>query len=113
MIACGSQIVLCDCPVIFGNFERSDSPEDRLKFTKWLKSTGIKAKEIEELTGTQMHSHWLCVQLDGQTGIPTPEMFEKLLKSPKIKIVPNYIKELVYGFEFYKKNKYSEIMRGE
>lgn len=97
--------------VILGSFEGSNSPEDRLKFTKWLKSTGIKAKEIEELTGTQMHSHWLCVQLNGQTEIPTPEMFEKLLKSYKIKTVPKYIKELVYGFENYKKNKFDEIRK--
>lgn len=98
-------------PVIFGNFERGNSPEDRLKFTKWLKSTGIKAKEIEELTGTQMHSHWLCVQLNGQTEIPTPEMFERLLKSPKIKVVPNYIRGLVYGYETYKQKKYNEISK--
>jgi DNA modification methylase len=33
--------------------------ERRIRFTKWLKSTGITANQINELTGTQMASHYL------------------------------------------------------
>lgn len=42
-----------------------------------------------------MSSHYLCTNPDGQPEIPTPEMFNLLLRSDKIKDVPDRIKELV------------------
>lgn len=96
-------------PIILGGYERVDSPEKRLEFTTWLRSTGITAQEVNALTGTQMSSHYLCAKIDGQTEIPTPEMFVRLLKSEKIQNVPNRIKQLVYGEQANKKKKYDDI----
>lgn len=71
--------------------------EQKLDFTLWLRSTGITPIEVDEITCTQMSSHWLCAKIDGQLGIPSPEQFEKLRKSEKVRDVPRYIEKLVYG----------------
>lgn len=71
--------------------------EETLAFTRWLKSTGITAKEVNELTGSFMASHYLCVREGGQSAVPTPDMFEKLKRSPKVEEIPGYIDRLVYG----------------
>ena len=76
---------------------RFHSEEETLSFTRWLKSTGIKAKEVNELTGTQMASHYLCTTPGGQTAVPTEDQFEKLRKSPKLRKIPDYILRIVYG----------------
>lgn len=82
-------------PAILGGGAKH-TKEQRLTFTRWLKSTGITAEEIDALTNSSMSSHYLCTKLDGQPAIPTPEMFELLLKSPKLKNMPEEIKALVY-----------------
>ena len=79
---------------------RFHSEEETLAFTRWLKSTGIKAREINELTGTQMATHYLCTTPGGQTAVPTEDQFEKLRKSPKLRKVPDYILRIVYGGGF-------------
>lgn len=71
--------------------------EETLAFTKWLKSTGITSKEVNELTGTFMASHYLCTTRGGQTAVPTPEMFDKLRRSKHLREVPSYILKIVYG----------------
>lgn len=71
--------------------------EETLAFTRWLKSTGIKAREINELTGTQMATHYLCTTPGGQTAVPTAELFTRLRRSPKLRSVPDYILRIVYG----------------
>lgn len=75
---------------------RFHTEEETLAFTRWLKSTGIKAKEVNELTGTQMASHYLCTTPGGQTSVPTPEMFDRLMRSPKLGDVPAHIMRIVY-----------------
>ena len=86
-------------------------PIHAVEFTTWLKSTGITAKEVNDLTGTQMSSHYLCTKVDGQPAIPTEEQFEKLRKSPKIRDVPQDILDLVYDTEKVKKLKYLDKMQ--
>lgn len=70
---------------------------ETLSFTKWLKSTGITAKEVNGLTGTAMASHYLCTTQGGQCSVPTPEMFDKIRRSAKLRDVPGYIMRIVYG----------------
>ena len=86
-------------------------PIHAVEFTTWLKSTGITAKEVNDLTGTQMSSHYLCTKVDGQPAIPTEEQFDKLRKSPKIRDVPQDILDLVYDTEKVKKLKYLDKMQ--
>lgn len=69
--------------------------DETLTFTRWLKSTGITAAEVNKYTGTQMSSHYLCTKKDGQCEVPTPEQFEKLRKCPKIVSVPSDIAAIV------------------
>lgn len=79
---------------------RCHTEEETLAFTRWLKSTGIKAREINELTGTQMATHYLCTTPGGQTAVPTAELFTRLRSSPKLRSVPDYILRIVYGGGF-------------
>lgn len=82
------------------SFERSlisHTEEETLIFTRWLRSTGIKPNEVNQLTETQMASHYLCVTPGGQCSVPTPDMFLKLKKSPKLRIVPDHILRIVFG----------------
>lgn len=73
------------------------SEDECLAFTSWLKSTGIKAAEVDQLTNTQMSSHYLCTTRGGQVSVPTPEMFDRLRRSPKLREIPPYIMRIVYG----------------
>ena len=68
-----------------------------LLFTRWLKSTGITAAEVNALTGTQMASHYLCTNPNGQYAVPTPEAFDAIKGSEKLRNVPFYIMGIVYG----------------
>ncbi len=86
-------------------------PIHAVEFTTWLKSTGITAKEVNDLTESQMSSHYLCTKVDSQPAIPTEEQFEKLRKSPKIRDVPQDILDLVYDTEKVKKLKYLDKMQ--
>lgn len=76
--------------------EKARTEEEVLAFTGWLRSTGISARECDELTGTQMGSHWLCVTPGGQASVPTAEMFDRLRRSPKLSDVPGRILKIVY-----------------
>lgn len=95
-----SERTLNACAVSLGAKDGSvaHTEDEVLAFTRWLKSTGIKAKEVNWLTGTQMASHYLCTTRGGQCSVPTPEQFEKIRKSASIpRVLPNYIKRIVYG----------------
>ena len=81
----------------YGGETRFRTREEALVFTRWLRSTGITAKEVNALTGTQMSSHYLCTKPGGQTAVPTAEHFEKLRKSEKLRDVPGYILRIVHG----------------
>ncbi len=81
----------------FDRQQRTHTEAEKLMFTRWLKSTGMTAKECNALTGTQMGGHWLCTTPGGQAAAPTPEAFDALRKSPKLKDVPSTIMRLVYG----------------
>lgn len=75
---------------------KAHTEEEVFAFTRWLRSTGVKASELNELTGTQMGSHWLCVTPGGQAAVPTAEMFDRLRHSPKLSDAPGYILAIVY-----------------
>lgn len=95
-----SERTLKACEVPLGKKDAlvSHTEEEVLSFTTWLKSTGISGREVNELTGTQMCSHYLCTTKGGQCAVPTPEQFDKLRKSPKLpKVLPGYIRRIVYG----------------
>ena len=82
--------------MIMGFDERpAHSTEETLTFTRWLKSTGITAAEVNQYTDSQMSSHYLCTNPKGRGSVPTPEQFEKLMKCPKITSIPNDIAKIV------------------
>ncbi len=62
-----------------------------LKFTGWMRTTGLTARQINEATQTQMGSHYLT-QLT-QPAIPTPEIWATL--RPLCADVPAWVDELV------------------
>ena len=65
--------------------------ERALRFTAWMRSTGITAKQINTATETFMGSHYLT---DGeQPEIATADMFDKL--RPSLPAVPPEIEQLV------------------
>jgi len=62
-----------------------------LRFTEWMRSTGITAKQINEITDSFMGSHYLTDR--EQPAVPTEDMFSKL--RPHLPTVPDDIEELV------------------
>ena len=62
-----------------------------LRFTEWMRSTGITAKQINEITDSFMGSHYLTDR--EQPAVPTEDMFAKL--RPHLPTVPDDIEELV------------------
>lgn len=73
-----------------------------LKFTTWLRSTGITAKKIKELTNSEMASHYLSTKT--QPHIPAIEMWKKI-KPELINIkIPLWIEDLFGKDEKYKKD---------
>jgi len=62
-----------------------------LRFTAWMRSTGLTARKINAITKTAMGSHYLT---DGeQPEIPTPEMFDLL--RPHLAAVPPDVEALI------------------
>jgi hypothetical protein len=62
-----------------------------LKFTGWMRTTGVTARQINEATQTQMGSHYLTHLT--QPAIPTPEIWATL--RPLCADVPAWVDELV------------------
>lgn len=61
------------------------------KFTEWMRSTGVTAKQINAATGTFMASHYLTA--GSQPAIPTPELWAII--RPMCGDVPSWVDELV------------------
>jgi len=65
------------------------------KFTEWMRSTGLTARQIDEATGTNMGGHYLTAK--SQPAIPTAALWLKL--RPLCGDVPAWIDELVQRIE--------------
>ena len=65
------------------------------KFTAFMRTTGLSAKQINEATGTCMGSHYLTDK--SQPAIPTCALWEKL--RPLCGEVPSWVDELVRRIE--------------
>jgi site-specific DNA-methyltransferase (adenine-specific) len=68
-----------------------ENRERQLRFTAWMRSTGITAKQISEATGTAMASHYLTS--GSQPAIATADLFDRL--RPHLPEVPEDIERLV------------------
>ena len=69
---------------------------DRLhKFTAWMRTTGLTARQINDATGTFMGSHYLTAK--SQPAIPTPDLWALL--RPLCGDVPEWVDELVDRIE--------------
>lgn len=75
--------------------DKMDGNESRriraLRFTEWMRSTGITGRQINELTASCMASHYLTAK--EQPEVATADMFDKL--RPVLPAVPADIEELV------------------
>ncbi len=75
--------------------DKYDATEARrnrdLRFTKWMRSTGLTASEINEITNSFMGSHYLTDK--EQPAVPTADMFDKL--RPHIGNVPQWVERAV------------------
>ena len=65
------------------------------KFTAWMRTTGLTARQINDATGTRMASHYLTDK--SQPAIPTRELWAKL--RPLCGDVPAWVDELVERIE--------------
>jgi len=65
--------------------------ERDLKFTAWMRSTGITAKQVNELTDSNMGNHYLTDK--EQPTVATAEMFDKLRDS--LPEVPDWVEEMI------------------
>jgi DNA modification methylase len=76
--------------------DKNNGEPNRLhKFTEWMRTTGLKAKEIDKITNTYMGSHYLTDK--SQAAIPTAALW-KLLR-PHIDNIPEWVDELVQRIE--------------
>jgi DNA modification methylase len=84
--------------------DKSDAKVERrardLRFTAWMRSTGITAKEINDLTSSNMGSHYLTDK--EQPAVPTEDMFSLL--RPHLPEVPEDIERLVFDRTVESKN---------
>ena len=75
--------------------DKSDAVEMRrqrdLKFTEWMRSTGITGKQINDLTQSNMGNHYLTDK--EQPAVATAEMFDKL--RPFLPEVPEWVEQMV------------------
>ena len=65
--------------------------ERDLKFTEWMRSTGLKARQIDDITQSNMGGHYLTDK--EQPTVATAEMFDKL--RPYLPEVPEWVEEMV------------------
>ena len=75
--------------------DKSDAVELRrqrdLKFTEWVRSTGMKARQIDDITESNMGGHYLTDK--EQPTVATAEMFNKL--RPYLPEVPDWVEKMV------------------
>ena len=81
-----------------------------LKFTTWMRTTGLKAKQLDEITQTNMGGHYLTTA--SQPAIPTVALWAKI--RPLIADVPQWVDELVDRIEAEREvvGKYETDMGG-
>jgi DNA modification methylase len=93
--------------------DKSDAKVERrardLRFTAWMRSTGITAKKINNLTGSNMGSHYLTDK--EQPTVPTEDMFALL--RPYLPDVPKDIERLVFDRTVESKNFAEREVTGE
>ena len=65
------------------------------KFTAYMRTTGLTARQLDEATGTRMGSHYLTAA--SQPAIPTPTLWAKI--RPMCGDVPPWVDELVDRIE--------------
>lgn len=68
-----------------------ENRERQLQFTAWMRSTGITARQIDDITASKMGNHYTTHPT--QPAIATADMFDKL--RPYLPKVPEYIERLV------------------
>ena len=73
---------------------------DLHKFTKWMRTTGLTATELNNVTGTYMGSHYLTAK--EQPAIPTVKLWGKIKELIKIEI-PEWVNEMVDRIEAERK----------
>ena len=75
--------------------DKYDATEARrnrdLRFTAWMRSTGLTASEINEITNSFMGSHYLTDK--EQPAVATADMFDKL--RPHVGYVPQWVEKIV------------------
>ena len=75
--------------------DKSDAVEMRrqrdLKFTEWMRSTNLKARQIDEITESNMGGHYLTDK--EQPTVATAGMFDKL--RPFLPEVPEWVEQMV------------------
>ena len=75
--------------------DKSDAGEARrkrdLQFTAWMRTTGLTARQIDNITETNMGGHYLTAS--SQPAVATADLFDKL--RPYLPTVPDYIEQMV------------------
>jgi DNA modification methylase len=66
-----------------------------LKFTEWMRTTGLTARQVDKITGTNMGGHYLTAA--SQPAIPTPALWTLL--RPHCGDVPEWVDQLVERVE--------------
>lgn len=93
--------------------DKLDASDERLqravRFTSWMRTTGLTAGQINEITGTYMGSHYLTDK--SQAAIATAEMFDLL--RPHLPVVPASIELLVAERTIESENYKARAVVGE
>jgi hypothetical protein len=76
--------------------DKVNGESDRLhKFTAWMRTTGLTARQLDEITGTNMGGHYLTAK--SQPAIPTAALWAVI--RPHISDLPEWVDELVARIE--------------
>jgi len=76
--------------------DKTNGEPDRLhKFTAWMRTTGMTARQLDDITGTNMGGHYLTAK--SQPAIPTASLWSVI--RPHIADVPDWVDELVARIE--------------
>lgn len=90
--------------------DRTQASRQRaLTFTAWMRSTGITAREIDRVTGTNMGGHYLTDAQ--QPSVATADLFDLL--RPLLPTVPEEIEELVRSRTIESENMKRRAVVGE
>ena len=70
-------------------------PDRLLRFTRWMRTTGLTARQLDEITGTNMGGHYITAK--SQPAIPTAAIWSVI--RPHVTDVPEWVDELVERIE--------------